>query len=325
MPITAIDNGYGYTKKEPGGVLFPSAVGKGRLLTLKSTYSDLESLQLFYNDKHYFIGDLAKRESYDASFAFQDNKINHENTLVLILTAILIGVEDCISYIRTSVVTGLPVNHLSQKQEMMNLLNNKLFKVIWKEKERTIHIDKVLIFPQGAGALFNVIMDRYGKITKEQYFTKKIRLIDCGFKTTDYVTLDKLKYIDRESGTINIGLSHALSMLNAEIKNNKDLNGEIKNNGNLLLHEIENNDNYKEKLEQCRLAIAQKIVDELYDLVPNWDNCFAMYLAGGGAEYLKQKMNKWAIVVNNAQKANALGYVKIGQLKLNEGQKLASD
>ena len=101
MPITAIDNGYGYTKKEPGGVLFPSAVGKGRLLTLKSTYSDLESLQLFYNDKHYFIGDLAKRESYDVSFAFQDNKINHENTLILILTVILIGVEDCISYIRT--------------------------------------------------------------------------------------------------------------------------------------------------------------------------------------------------------------------------------
>ena len=59
--LISVDIGYGFTKTEPGGVVFPSLVCQGREVNLKYDNYD-ETNELYYNGKKYFIGELALRE-----------------------------------------------------------------------------------------------------------------------------------------------------------------------------------------------------------------------------------------------------------------------
>ena len=115
--IKAVDAGYGYTKAEPGGVIFPSTVGHGRNFNLKNEKS--KNNTIIINGTKYFVGDLALKESYDASIVFTENKTNHENTIVLILTAIMKSIESQNifpdNFIHINLITGLPVMHIKQK------------------------------------------------------------------------------------------------------------------------------------------------------------------------------------------------------------------
>jgi len=311
MDITAIDVGYGYTKIKtskvsngflPSEIIMPSAVGHGRKRYITNNEVLLNSIDVDYNNKNYFIGNLAINESIDVSLAFEENKINHQNTILLILMGtVLANYESCndkINYIKTNLVTGLPIYYLDQKQNFKETFKNKEYSIKWGNKTYRIQFKDILIIPQGAGALFYEILDDKGNVKHEEFLSRKIGLVDVGFKTTDFITLNCMKYIDKESGTIEIGINHALKMANTE----------------KLLHELEFHNN--SELTEAKNSICNAIADNLFSKIPNLNDYFAYYIAGGGSKYIKNRIPN-AISIPHPQMANVLGYYKIGQVKLN--------
>ena len=228
------------------------------------------------------------------------NKISHVNTTILLLSAILKSAPERYNY-NIDLVTGLPVAYLSQKKQFIDSLSSKSFEVEYKGVKRTIHINRVLVFPQAAGALFNEILDDSGNIRRPILATKKICIIDVGFRTSDYVTLEYLQYVDKESGTFDMGISTALRMVYTDVN----------------LYELEFDENYKNIIEERKSIVGDSIIDNLYMRLPRLEDYFAIYVAGGGGKYLLKRLSR-AILVENPQRANALGFLKTGRIRLNE-------
>ena len=133
-----------------------------------------------------------------------------------------------------------------------------------------------MIFLQGAGAIFNEILDKEGNTKQPEYLYRKIGIADIGFRTTDYITLDKMDYIDKDFGTIDVRINHALKMLDTD----------------MLLHEVEFAEELKNDIEESKKKIAKTIADNIYTKIPRLQKYFAFYLGGVAQntcnkEYLK--------------------------------------
>jgi len=294
--LISVDAGYGFTKVEPGGIVFPSTIGKGRDLNLVSDKIDCMKVEV--NGEEYFVGDLARKECFDVSLSFEKNKIKNNNTIILVLA----GIVNCISkiggWVNIDLVTGLPIEYLKQKNEFIEILQNKVFEVRWMGVKYVIRINSVGVFPQSAGALFNEILDENGDVRNKNLMLKKICMIDVGFKTTDFVVLDKMKYVDKESGTIELGINCALKMIKTD----------------LMLYEIEYDDRLTEEVNKYKEIIAKSLLNNLYLRLPKLDEYFVVYISGGGGFWLS-KVFKKGILVNKPQRANALGFLKVGRLR----------
>ncbi len=86
--LLGVDIGYSTTKLigQYTELKFESIVGTGRERNYVSDKSG--DIELEYQSQRYFIGDLAKRESWDATMAFDRNKVKHMNTKLLLLAAL---------------------------------------------------------------------------------------------------------------------------------------------------------------------------------------------------------------------------------------------
>ena len=95
-----LDLGYGYVKgvNEAGKtVLFPSLVGNAYQRNLIGLFGQnlnnlIENMHVVLRNgkeeqEEYFIGDLARREGRNVSYAFDENKINHPNTKAVLASA----------------------------------------------------------------------------------------------------------------------------------------------------------------------------------------------------------------------------------------------
>jgi plasmid segregation protein ParM len=166
---------------------FPAYIGEWRERRLKNVYRD--DIELEYEGERYFVGALAKNESEFVRSMMTDSKA-HEDTLLLVVTALhKAGAEGSVK-----VMTGLPVDQHTEeeKQKLKNLLiGDHLVKVNGVERE--IHIARVEVAIEGGAAFWS------------NPLPGKIRILDAGSKTVNYLTMQNKRYIDRESGTLPFG------------------------------------------------------------------------------------------------------------------------
>jgi len=74
------------------------------------------------------------------------------------------------------------------------------------------------MLPQPLGSILNSLMDADGKIVDEDLASQKVGVVDIGFRTTDFTVLDHLRYIDRESRTIDTGISKGFSVISNKLR-----------------------------------------------------------------------------------------------------------
>ena len=218
-----LDLGYGYIKgvNENGEkILFPAIVGGAYKRVLSGILGDkiddkiknmhLDIIEPSGQKRGYFVGELARREGRNISYAFDEDKINHPYTKALIAASCVLLFPEESSPIH--IVTGLPFEqYVHKKDEFRDLLEG--YKVIASFKgdknNKVIKFGRVTIFPQAAGAMYFAIMDNLKSYLSQGGY---IGLIDVGFKTTDYIAfiIEDNKLILREdlSGTINVGMSN---------------------------------------------------------------------------------------------------------------------
>lgn len=142
-------------------------------------------LKLEYNNKTYFIG--------EGNFETEINKAGKENFLPLLLTGLALNSADPIQ----QVICGLPINQYKANKDALKeeILSNRMYNIKLNDKPKKIIIDKLEIYPEGAGAYYSLE-------TKED-----VIIIDIGGLTTNiaYVVNGDLKaYSTVIVGTLKI-------------------------------------------------------------------------------------------------------------------------
>ncbi|MBA1335357.1 MAG: hypothetical protein HPY66_0979 [Firmicutes bacterium] len=332
-----LDLGYGYTKgiNEAGKrIVFPSLVGTAYNRNLGAVFGGgiddiLENLHIAISDgrdrSEFFVGELARREGKNTSYAFDADKINHPNTRALLAAAsvLLFPEED----VPVHVVSGLPLEqYVHQKDEFREMLGNFRVMVELKGRDRVklIKYNRVTPFLQAAGAVYHAILDDIkGYLVEGSY----LGLIDIGFRTTDYIVfvINKGRLVLREdlSGTLDIGMA---VLNNAVDKMFTDRTGS-KLDIPQLMHLVKQESIFyrgkeivfRKEINAVKHEIARVIKDRIKIVWGNKLDFFhTIFLAGGGAKQLKENMNDLynsIRVVKDSQMANALGFLKVAELE----------
>ncbi|ABY92040.1 ParM/StbA family protein [Thermoanaerobacter brockii subsp. lactiethylicus] len=329
-----LDLGYGYVKgiNEKGKeVLFPSLVGNAYERVLSGLFGtdnnkadNMHVVIVNENKEEYFVGELARREGKNVSYAFDEDKIYHPNTRALLTASCLLLLPE--EEVPVHIVTGLPLEqYIHKKEEFKNMLKNFKVMAYFKgdEKVKTIKFEKVTIFPQAAGAVYHAVMADIQKyLVKGSY----IGLIDIGFKTTDYIVFmveDKLILREDMSGTVEVGMSalnNTVDKIFTQRTGSKiDVSELIRliSDGKIFYKGRELD--FTKEIDAVRSEIARVMKDKIKLIWGSKLDFFnTVFLAGGGAkelvEYMKDFYEK-IVLVKNAQFANARGFLKVAELE----------
>jgi len=330
-----IDLGYGYVKgvNEKGKqVLFPSLVGNAYDRVLAGLFgfnnndriSNMHVVIMNGSNEEYFVGELARREGKNVSYAFDEDKVNHPNTRVLLTASCLLLLPE--EEVPVHIVSGLPLEqYVHKKEEFKDMLKNFKIMACFKgdERIRVIKFEKVTVFPQAAGAAYHAIIDDIQKyLIKGSY----IGLIDIGFKTTDFIVFmveDKLILREDMSGTIEVGMSvlnNAVDKIFTQRTGSKiDISELIRliNDGRIFYKGKELD--FTKEIGALRGEIARVIKDKIKLIWGNKLDFFnTVFLAGGGAKELMPYMKDLydnAVLIKDAQFANAKGFLKVAGLE----------
>lgn len=320
--MIAIDVGYSHTKavSPDGRVIIPSVVAPHRELSLAELSRNgcghvVEIHKLSGGTKKCFIGELALREGQGATFTLDREKHKHPNHHILILAAArLLEARQ-----GATLVVGLPVAYYRlQKEELRRELEALHAEVSVDGGPYTrVSFGKVIVYPQGAGALLTVsdIPDN-----------KLICLVDVGYKTTDYVLAraDDNLVRPESGGSVEYGVfqmheavasafeSMTGTPLDMGIANAIAGQGKITFRGREL--------DLAAAVEEARVNTARAIADRvLAALGQKGDFVAKFYLAGGGAVALPELTDMFpaAEVLPDPQWANAEGFLRVvtGTLK----------
>ncbi len=326
-----LDLGYGYVKginEEGKAVIFPSLVGNAYDRNLKGLFGTdfdkkLDNMHLVLTGEtkeEFFVGELARRESRNVSYAFDEDKINHPNTAALLSASCLLLFPE--KNMPVHLVTGLPLEqYIHKKDEFRDMLLN--FKKIAGFKDcdevKIIKFDKVTIFPQAAGAVYYAILDELKRFMINGSY---IGLIDIGFKTTDYIVFmidGKLILREDMSGTVNVGMSHIHQTVDKIFTQKTGAKLDIPElirlvrNGSIFFRGEEIN--MSKELSHISKEISKVIKDRLKAVWGSKLDFFhTVFFAGGGSKELfpyLADIHPNSTIVDSAQFANAKGFLRV--------------
>jgi plasmid segregation protein ParM len=324
-----VDLGYGFVKVTDGkkDKIFPSVVGQARTLRYISDDAQeqnfLKNMNVIIDDREYFVGDLANRQSDVVLFSLTENRMDERISKVLLVTSLALLSDG--KSTNFNLVTGLPVGFFTEtKQSLSQLFKGQHHITLRRnqknEGEQTIFVNEVKVLPQPFGTLFDLILDYNGNMIDENMAASKIGIIDIGFRTTDYIVVDNLENIDRLSGSSNTALSTAYviisEMLKEEFKINKPIYqlDEIVRTGTIRISG--KSYNLDEIKRHAFSVVAEKLVTEINSLwVNKWELDMVFITGGGGiaiAEYMLPYFDN-TMLVKEAQFANVYGFRKLAQ------------
>lgn len=173
---------------------FTSYIGGARTLKLERQLTRDDKI-VTYNNESFFVGSIARDESYDAVQLFTKSKVIKENK-ILGLTAIHSAVNDGD---RIHLVTSHPVTNHDQKQKdgMKNLFIGRHV-VNVNDITKEFLVESVIVTPECACIQFlipNIPIVAHG--------------IDIGSCTTNFVTWIRGKWSDQLSGTLMYGTENS--------------------------------------------------------------------------------------------------------------------
>lgn len=325
-----VDVGYGFVKavkrdeKCEEKKLFPSCTAPARELVLEDLSQNGNGPGHFTQVRFlkggaakYFVGELALREGRIVSFTLDREKHLHPSHDVLLLTAVSLLLNN--SHNRpepVNLAVGLPIRYYRKQKDVLSQHLKKLAASVSVNGSEPVWLsfNKVLVYPQGAGALLTVNK-------KELPQSGYIALIDVGFKTTDYLIAEiqcgSIQPVSGLSGSIEIGTHHVSESVSAEFS---AITGGVIDPIRVpsVFHEGKTyyrgrEINLTSFISKVRHETARTIADRLLAV---WgdraDYVRKVYLAGGGVQELEdlETLLPAAEILPEYQFANAIGYLK---------------
>lgn len=314
----AIDVGYSYTKavSPDGRVVIPSITALFRELPLadlsrNGTGHIVVVRKVNGTITRHFVGEMALREGRGATFTLDREKHLHPNHDLLVLAAArLLGAG-----LGATLVVGLPVAYYRTQKDVLRRHLESLHADVSVDgiPFGRVSFGKVVVYPQGAGALLTV---------SDLPESGLVCLVDVGYKTTDYVTVDmkgsKGTPVSSLCGSVEIGAHRVAEMVAAEFEARTGapldvtLAEGVVENGKARFRgrEIDMADAVGSARRDTARAIADRV---LASLGQKGDFMTKFYLAGGGVLALPQlkEMFPDAQVLPDPQWANAEGFLRL--------------
>ncbi len=333
MGIIGIDVGFGFTKATNGKeyIIFKSIMGDATDIQFQSTFGDntfSKNLHITIDNQSYFIGSLAEHQSTYQQYTLNQEKMVSEFIKILSLVAAGICFEEGSPL---NIISGLPIDYLKKdhKKVSQQLIGHHKITYHWPDGSaftRKMYINKIYMIPQPMGSLFNLLMDDAGKIIDPDLHHKKVGILDIGFRTTDAIIVNRLKYLERGSISIDMGISNAFTLIANQLRKDHGINIEL-----FRLHDAVRKNVIKIRGNEFNIS---GIIDNAYDLVSKyiadtinrlWDNDWdidTIILTGGGSIALEKHLKSHIIgnvisIVNSIDPrlSNVQGYLKYGSYK----------
>ena len=335
MQILGIDVGFGFTKATNGKdtFIFKSIFGEDADIQFWADFGDdtpTDHIHVTIDGKSYFIGDLAEQQSSVLHFTLDQEKLitDYVKILSLAVAGMFLDKDEAIN-VPINLVSGLPIGFFKQNHERFDELLTGHHSVTYhsqngQDTTKELYINKVRMLPQPLGSVLNLLMDDNGKIVNKTLANQKVGVVDIGFRTTDFTILDRLRYIDRGSRTMETGIAKGFSVIANKLREkcgvsvelyrlyNAAETGSIKMRGNRV--------NFVKIRDEVYSQLAASIANDIDRLwAADWD-IDAIILTGGGcrdlAQYLRPQITGNIIPVEanrDPRLNNVLGYIKYGQ------------
>jgi len=335
MQVLGIDIGFGFTKATNGkdNVIFKSIFGDAADIQFWADFGDdtpTDYIHVTIDGKSYFIGDLAEQQSSVLHFTLDQEKLITQFVKILSLTVAGMFMKKGASVnVPINVVSGLPIGYFKENHERFNELLSGHHLITYhasdgRETNKEIYINKVRMLPQPMGSVLNMLMDEKGKIVDKDLAAQKIGVVDIGFRTTDFIVMDRLRYIDRGSRTIDSGISKGFSIIANKLREKAGVSvalyrlyraaetGTIKMRGHGFA--------FSKVRDQVYSQLAAVIAGEIDRLwADDWD-IDTIILSGGGsrelAQYLQPLITGNVLPVDLSRDPrlnNVSGYFKYGR------------
>jgi plasmid segregation protein ParM len=337
--IVGVDIGYGYTKAVGDGrpAVFPSVVGKAERIRYENDVRltqpaarqeaecyGREGIALITEEGDRFVGELALLQSRVQWTLLDRSRVEDPSARLLFMAALseLAGEqqEPC----SFQVVTGLPVKWYADRDKVVQQFQGRHF--VRRVNGRTIMhrftVPDVLVVPQPFGSLFSTILGPDGQIVDEELARGRLAVIDVGTYTTDYVLVDRLRYVERGSSTLASAMSKAYQLIGRSILDTFGLD--------LRMHEVDQSVRegqvtvFGERKAIDWLvapvldALSAEILAEAGSLWGDGRDLTAILVTGGGAMALGERIGRryaHARVLEDAALANVRGFRRYGLRK----------
>lgn len=346
--IVSVDVGYGYVKALSSSgkrCIFPSVVGSGRerglanFLKNKNTTDyekDLSEIHIKIDGNHFYVGEMALKNSSDSSRVFERERYNHVYTKILLHVAIqLVTSPDTNEII---LFTGLPLDYYKTqvKQYKEKILEDSP-EIEWISgnlpQKRKVNITDTEVFPQGMSAVWATITNHEGKPINTELMNEgnQIAIIDIGFRTTDVCVVEMkegggflplLPYSDTiDQGVVNLFENvkrHYQDKTGGSDISESKIQRILKNK--YITYKGKRIDLSKE-VEESHQVVANSITDQIFKLWKDEADTFdQIFIVGGGSsvfsEYMQKNFDNRLKTIVDCQYANAIGYYRIGKILL---------
>lgn len=287
--ILGIDLG-NWNIKTSEGDIFPSRYTVVENI-LGATGDSLE-----YEGIKYYIKEGKLENNYD--------KANKETNMILFLYALAIQKTN---YFKA--VVGLPVLAYKNNKDTFRekLLENKIYNLKLNGIEKTIVIEDIIVFPEGAGAYFNI-----------QNRAKNAIVIDIGGGTTNIVSFKNGK-LDKYT-TIAKGMIELYNRIRECLNSEYTLKLELEDIENLMKEGLKVDG--KEVNWSFVKPIINDLVNELMNELRNFEiRTSTVYLTGGGSKLLRAALRNKVpglVLVEDYLFSNAKGFKNVGVAKWKE-------
>jgi len=233
---------------------------------------------------------------------------------------------------RINLLVALPVEVL-QDADLTNTIRAKLrgqlvgghqFSV--NGETLTVIIERVRTMAQPLGSFFNWGMDINGRWARQQSPHAKYAIADVGFNTVDLFVIENAQINDRYTAGDTVGMRRANAHIRQAIRDAYSVRLSMYEADNLIrnylrkkrteLHHAGGTSDLRAMIEQALAAVTGEITSFLSDTWGSGNQFSKLILTGGGAEALRAdllRLYPHAVVMDNAQMANAIGLAKYAQ------------
>ena len=222
--IVGLDVGFGYTKiaTQAGVDITPSVVGEWtpggfRLAADLDDGRDARAPEAVTLDGYtYVVGDRALRVAHRRFVGLSREWMAEPTFRVLALAALHRVLGEAGQMV--TLVTGLPVEDVDPHGDSVRRLLEGSHELRLEPDGRwwTVTIERVHVLPQPLGTVLAQGLDSRGQVTDRAAFDGRVGVLDVGFRTTDYFTLDGLEVLPARCLTRNTGMVDLLLDLSRE-------------------------------------------------------------------------------------------------------------
>ncbi len=322
--IVGCDVGFGHVKTVTAGGLddFPAVVApyEAEGFRLTGAFGAGRRSGLRSGGRAYWVGIAALRQSHRRLVSLDRDWVGSEVYRSLVLTALQRAVPDSGAEIR--LVTGLPVGDLDRHQERarLTLVGHQKIERLPSGEPWEGTVLEVRVMPQPFGTLLGLVLDDAGNISDRTLGGGRVGVIDIGFRTTNYLTVDGLTTVASRSLSRNTGMADVLLDVSRAIQSSCGLTLDPHEVDEAVLRRtitLSGQDiRIQDLLDPLLEDHAKAIVSHATMLWGRGQALHAILVTGGGAELLGQHLlplGPHVRVVPNARFQNAIGYYRYGR------------